>query len=91
MDEDEDDKSSQVGSPSPPYEGVITEEPEKQLESQGGDFDVAETNGEVDEVNILLSLTTNKISPNLLLSFNAHNNTNKHQMKQICWLAIYES
>lgn len=49
---DEDDKSSQVGSPSPPFEGIITEEPEKQLESQGGDFDVAEINGDLDEVNI---------------------------------------
>jgi hypothetical protein len=47
---EEDD--SHIGSPSPPYEGVITEEPEKQLESQGGDFDVKHLNGEVDEVNI---------------------------------------
>lgn len=41
---------SNVGSPSPPFEGVITEEPEKQLESQGGEFDGT---GEVDEVNNL--------------------------------------
>ena len=38
-----------IGSPSPPYEGVIIEEAEKQLES--GDF---EMNGDVDEVNISL-------------------------------------
>lgn len=47
---DEDD--SHVGSPSPPFEGVITEEAEKQLESKGGDFNVSEINGDVDEVNM---------------------------------------
>lgn len=55
---DEDDKSSHVGSPSPPFEGVITEEAEKQLESQGGDFDVAnDMNGMAEEVNIWKILT----------------------------------
>jgi hypothetical protein len=47
-----DDENSHVGSPSPPYEGLITEEAEKQLEgeAQNGDF---EENGhdEGDEVN----------------------------------------
>lgn len=47
---DEDD--SHVGSPSPPFEGVITEEAEKQLESKGGDFNDKEINGDVDEVNM---------------------------------------
>lgn len=46
------DEDSQVGSPSPPFEGVITEEAEKQLESQGGEFDMKEMNGNVEEVNI---------------------------------------
>lgn len=36
-----------IGSPSPPYEGVIVEEADKPLES--GDFDM---NGDEDEVNI---------------------------------------
>jgi len=44
MDEEEDDEemdkgSSHVGSPSPPYEGVISEEASKELESQGGEFE----------------------------------------------------
>lgn len=47
---EEDD--SHVGSPSPPFEGVITEEAEKQLESKGGDFGLTELNGDVDEVKI---------------------------------------
>lgn len=49
-----DDDDSHVGSPSPPFEGVITEEAEKQLESQGGEFDMKKdmTNGDVEEVNI---------------------------------------
>lgn len=47
---DEDD--SHVGSPSPPFEGIITEEPEKQLESKGGGFEMKDLNGDVDEVNI---------------------------------------
>lgn len=50
MDEDE----SHVGSPSPPFEGVITEEAEKQLESKGGAFDAPDLSGEDDEVNITL-------------------------------------
>lgn len=47
------DGNAHIGSPSPPYEGVIIEEAEKQLES--GDF---EMNGDVDEVNILSGFTT---------------------------------
>jgi hypothetical protein len=38
-DDDDDgdgDEENDVGSPSPPFEGVIHEEPEKQNESQGG-------------------------------------------------------
>jgi hypothetical protein len=39
-DEDEmENEEGDVGSPSPPFEGVIKEEAEKQLESQGGDFE----------------------------------------------------
>jgi hypothetical protein len=47
-----DEEDSHVGSPSPPFEGLIHEEAEKQLESKGGDFDMAGINGDVDEVNI---------------------------------------
>lgn len=50
--EEDDDVNSHVGSPSPPYEGVITEEAEKQLESQGGDFDVKNMSETLNEVNI---------------------------------------
>lgn len=49
MDEDE----SHVGSPSPPYEGIIREEAEKQLESNGGEFEADGKTGDVDEVNIV--------------------------------------
>lgn len=38
MMEDEND-GNDIGSPSPPYEGVIKEDAEKQLESKGGGFD----------------------------------------------------
>jgi hypothetical protein len=38
-DEDDDEEENDVGSPSPPFEGIIHEEPEKQNESQGGDFE----------------------------------------------------
>lgn len=49
-----DGEDSHVGSPSPPFEGLIHEEAENlELESKGGDFDMAEINGEIDEVNIL--------------------------------------
>lgn len=41
------DDNTHIGSPSPPFEGVIIEEAEKQLES--GDF---EMNGDMEEVNI---------------------------------------
>lgn len=52
--EEEEDDESHIGSPSPPFEGVITEEAEKQLESKGGDFDMKQINGgDVDEVNII--------------------------------------
>lgn len=37
--EEEEDENNDVGSPSPPFEGVIHEEPEKQNESQGGEFE----------------------------------------------------
>lgn len=47
---DDDDKS--IGSPSPPFEGIITEEAEKQLESKGGKFDMKEMNGNIHEVII---------------------------------------
>lgn len=50
MDEEED--NNEVGSPSPPYEGIIREEAEKQLESNVGEFEAAKTtNGNVDDVN----------------------------------------
>lgn len=32
-------ENGDVGSPSPPYEGVIKEEAERQLESKGGEFE----------------------------------------------------
>lgn len=48
-----DEEDSHVGSPSPPFEGVITEEAEKQLESKGGDFDMKDLNGHIDEVNMI--------------------------------------
>lgn len=44
-------EDSQIGSPSPPYEGIITEEPEKQLESTGGDFGTGEMNGNDENVS----------------------------------------
>lgn len=47
--EDEDD--DQVGSPSPPYEGVIIEEPEKQLESRGDSNGNPTTNDESDQID----------------------------------------
>lgn len=60
MDEYEhEEDNGDVGSPSPPYEGVIKEEPEKQLESKGGEFEEMKhensTNGQEMEpqVNIL--------------------------------------
>jgi hypothetical protein len=46
------DEDSHVGSPSPPFEGIIHEEAENQLESKGGDFDMTEINGDIDEVII---------------------------------------
>lgn len=51
MEDDNDKESSHIGSPSPPYVGIITEEPEKQLESQGGEFD--SNSGVSDEVNFI--------------------------------------
>lgn len=43
MDDDEEEEQedviNDVGSPSPPFEGIIHEEPEKQNESQGGEFE----------------------------------------------------
>ena len=38
MEDDDDDENvnGDIGSPSPPFEGIIKEEAEKQLESQGG-------------------------------------------------------
>lgn len=47
------DDDSHVGSPSPPFEGVITEEAESQLESQSN-IEMKELNGDVEEVNIFL-------------------------------------
>jgi hypothetical protein len=38
-DHDSESTKGDIGSPSPPYEGVIKEEPEKQLESKGGEFE----------------------------------------------------
>lgn len=35
-DEDDEDENNDISSPSPPFEGIIKEEAEKQLESQGG-------------------------------------------------------
>ncbi|KAG5684639.1 hypothetical protein PVAND_013859 [Polypedilum vanderplanki] len=37
--EDEEEENNDVGSPSPPFEGIIREDPEKQNESQGGEFE----------------------------------------------------
>lgn len=48
----DDEEEGDVGSPSPPFEGVIKEEAEKQLESQGGDFERRVENND-EEVNIL--------------------------------------
>lgn len=48
----DDEEDNEVGSPSPPYEGVIREEAEKQLESNVGEFEAAQaTNGNADDVN----------------------------------------
>jgi hypothetical protein len=47
-----DEEDSHVGSPSPPFEGLITEEAEKQLESKGGGFDMKDLNGDINEVNM---------------------------------------
>jgi hypothetical protein len=51
--EDEDEEENDIGSPSPPFEGLIREEPEKQLESQGGDFEHRTSHDDLpEEVNI---------------------------------------
>lgn len=48
----DDEEDNEVGSPSPPYEGIIREEAEKQLESNVGEFEAAQTtNGDMDNVN----------------------------------------
>ncbi|XP_070506432.1 uncharacterized protein [Chironomus tepperi] len=52
MDEDDEDiDENDIGSPSPPFEGIVHEEPEKQNESQGREFEKArdEENGEINE------------------------------------------
>lgn len=54
--EEDDDENSHVGSPSPPYEGIITEEAEKQLESQGGDLNVKNMSEALNEVIIFIYL-----------------------------------
>lgn len=52
MDDEYEPDNGDVGSPSPPYEGVIKEEPEKQLESNGGEFE--EIKHEEPQVNNIL-------------------------------------
>lgn len=48
----DDEEDNEVGSPSPPYEGIIREEAEKQLESNVGEFEAAQaTKGNIDDVN----------------------------------------
>lgn len=42
-----DDEETHIGSPSPPFEGVITEDAENQLESQAGDFEEIPAAGDV--------------------------------------------
>lgn len=60
--QDEEMEDDEVGSPSPPYEGVIIEEPEKQLESRGGDNNGNQTTDDIDqnddEVRIDLEILT---------------------------------
>lgn len=46
--EDDDNNDSNIGSPSPPFEGIIKEEADNQLESQGG----GHPNNLENEVNI---------------------------------------
>ena len=46
-----DEYEGHVGSPSPPYEGVIKEEPEKQLESKGGEFEKEDKEENTSEVS----------------------------------------
>lgn len=59
MDEEED---NEVGSPSPPYEGIITEEAEKQLESNVGEFEASQaTNGDVGNVNDFFHKSSKKL------------------------------
>lgn len=50
-DDDDENVNGDIGSPSPPFEGIIKEEAEKQLESQGGGL----LNNLENEVIILLS------------------------------------
>ncbi|CRL04180.1 CLUMA_CG017287, isoform B [Clunio marinus] len=50
------DNDHEIGSPSPPIEGFITEEAEKQLESQGGDFDTSGFNGDINDDDPLQKL-----------------------------------
>ena len=49
--DDEEMDENDIGSPSPPFEGIVHEEPEKQNESQGREFENArdEENGEINE------------------------------------------
>lgn len=52
MDDDDssDESDNDVSSPSPPFEGIVHEEPEKQNESQGRDFEKrGRENGEISE------------------------------------------
>lgn len=57
----DDEEDNEVGSPSPPYEGVIREEAEKQLESNVGEFEAAQaTNGKADDVNCFLYIFSTK-------------------------------
>ncbi|KAL7031544.1 hypothetical protein ACKWTF_007045 [Chironomus riparius] len=50
-DDDEEIDENDIGSPSPPFEGIVHEEPEKQNESQGREFEKARDveNGEINE------------------------------------------
>lgn len=60
--DDDDEDDSQVGSPSPPYEGVIIEEPEKQLESRGGVNGGDDINGnETTEINTNMNDEVNSL------------------------------
>lgn len=81
MDEEED---NEVGSPSPPFEGIIREEAEKQLESNVGEFEASQTtNGNMDNVNFYLWKSFQK------LKFDAFAKAFKRKVVQFSCKAFY--